>query len=174
MFPQPNGKPIDPLNTYLWSANETGGDLRRPDSADFRASCLLGGSGQGQDRIVDLPFSGCSGCAGRIEDGSDRLLRAAPERLVAAVVAIRPHSIGRAADTNDLVDPVPANQDCRVLPAVTESSRPLHLSITAIDPVLSSLQVSRTRSTPSARAMTRLCRRILVAYPRRRYDRRTA
>jgi hypothetical protein len=26
MFPPPNGKPIDPLNTYLWSANETGDD----------------------------------------------------------------------------------------------------------------------------------------------------
>jgi hypothetical protein len=43
---------------------------------------------------------------------------------VAAVVAVRPHSIGRATDTNDLVNPVPAYWDCRVLPAGHTSQPP--------------------------------------------------
>lgn len=53
-------------------------------------------------------------------------------------------------------------------PAVlTECSTPPQRSITAADAALSSSQVMSTRSTPSARATTRLCRRISLAYPRR-------
>jgi hypothetical protein len=39
---------------------------------------------------------------------------------------------------------------------ITESSLPPHLSMTVIDPVLRSSQVTRTRSIPMARAMMRL------------------
>ncbi len=52
----------DRLNAYFWSANETRNettaDLGRPATAGCGVLCLLRAGGQGQDRTVDLRFSG--------------------------------------------------------------------------------------------------------------------
>ena len=72
----------DRLNTYFWTANETTmrlDRLRLPMALYFRALCLLRGGGQGQDRTPTFRFSGVADVQ-VAEDGSDRLLRAAPER----------------------------------------------------------------------------------------------